>query len=380
MATNTMVANTILTVNCAIPEVVGGKFEVTAYGNFNLNSTWMCTLTNQSPQLEISLVPRGLENYLQALGVKSLRIVSREGTVVHSTPVNGVETQTVMTAKVRTALVQVKQRLDFDIVVSTCDSIDVLSKPKVEQDQVPKSQFIMPSLLKDIPTMNMAFTFGFNGSARNVALWAHQSILSHQPNMSSFMSKLQYVEDDPSSPEVVCGVKTAHVTEYSLEAYCALIRYLYTSEIELGVDMDDFAIGRPPNKPFSSSCKERPEVDGIFAPAISSSSSETPTSGLKRTTTWQELYSVADCYGVEDLRMFCRGKVVESITDQNALKVYFEFAYKYEDVKAIVLEHVYDSMDKLFAADGDPFEMYKDHPEKHSLMIKVMQRKFNAMT
>ncbi|KAG0035348.1 hypothetical protein BGZ82_005306 [Podila clonocystis] len=325
----------------------------------------MCSLTNRSPQLEISLVwdfTGRHELEAQPQGVKSLRIVSREGTIVHSIPVNGVVRKTAMTASV-----QVNKRLDFDVVFSTCPSNDVRSTtPKVEQVQVPKSQFIMPSLLKDIATMNMAFTFGFNDSARNVALWAHQSVLSQQSNLSSFMNKLQDVEGDPSSLEAVCGVKTTHVSEYSLEAYCALVRYLYTSEIALEVDMNNFAIGRPPNKPFTPSCKKRPEVDGLFSHKIA------------RTTTWQELFSVADCYGVEDLRMFCFGEIVNSITDRNALDVYFEFAYKYEDMKSIVLEYVFDTMDTLFAADGDPFEAYKDHPEKHSLMIKVMQRKFKG--
>ncbi|KAG0332953.1 hypothetical protein BG000_009590 [Podila horticola] len=176
------------------------------------------------------------------------------------------------------------------------DFIDALSKPKVEQAQVSKSQFIIPSLLKDIPTINMTFTFGFNSSAWNVALWGHQSIISQQQNLSSFMSKLQDVECDPSFPEAACGVKTTHVTEYSLKAHCALVRYLYTSDSELEVDMNDFAIG--------------------------------------------------------------------------------QFAYKYKDTKALLLEYVFGSMDMLSDTDHDPFEAYKDHPEKHSLMIKAMQRKF----
>ncbi|KAF9317844.1 hypothetical protein BG003_000240 [Podila horticola] len=173
------------------------------------------------------------------------------------------------------------------------ECIDALSKPKVEQAQVSKSQFIISSLLKDIPTINMTFTFGFNGSARNVALWGHQSIILQQQILSSFITKLQDVECDPSFSEAACGVKTIHVTEYSPKAHCALARYLYTSDIEL----------------------------------------------------------------------------------ENALEG-LEFAYKYEDTKALLLEYVFGSMDMLSATDHDPFEAYKDHPEKHWLMIKAMQRKF----
>ncbi|KAF9379643.1 hypothetical protein CPB97_008857, partial [Podila verticillata] len=174
------------------------------------------------------------------------------------------------------AAVQVKERLEFDIFLSLCPTVTQTLNPREVDQDVPKPKNAMYSLMKDISTMNMAFTFGFNGSARNVALWVHQSMLSQQSSFSSLISKLKDVKGDSSSAEAVSGVKTTHVTEYSLEAYCALIRYLYTSEIKLEVDLDDFAIGTPPNKPFSPSCKERPIADGLFSAKASSSSSTSP--------------------------------------------------------------------------------------------------------
>lgn len=273
------------------------------------------------------------------------------------------------------ASVQVKKQLDFDIVLSTAASVNLPSKPNVEALQ---SKSITSSLLKDIDTMNMAFTFGYNGHTRNVALWAHQSVLSQQSSLSSLMSKLKDVEGDPSAPEAVSGVKTTHVTEYSLEAYCALVRYLYTTEIKLEINLDDFSIGCPPNKPLSPVCKKRPVVDGLFAPAALPSSTNAPIMDMKRTTTWQELFSVADCYDVKKLRKYCRGKIVESIDQQNALEVLFQFAYKYEDMRETLLAYVAENMEKLFAG-GDPFEAYKDHPERYALLIQALQIKFGAL-
>ncbi|KAG0319787.1 hypothetical protein BG000_003783 [Podila horticola] len=375
---------TIVSVRCLILKAADSKASVGSPSRHGLYK-WYCTLTNHSPELEISLLYTGLERFLD---VRSFRIVSRNGTLVHTAPLRGFGEGDTLSANVVMSSVQDKEylheeMLDFSIVLSSKESVDIASvsnnsfyeepvleepfpeepRPTLDKYELPMTKNYAPTLLKDIATMNMAFTFGLNGSARNVALWAHQSVLSRVPSLFSLLSKLKDVQGDPSAPEAVSGVKTTHVTEYSLDAYCAFFRYLYTNEIHLEVDLDAFAIGRPPNKPFSPSCKERPEVDGLFTPMT------------LRTTTWQELFSVADCYGVEDLRKYCFGKIVNSITDQNVLEVYFKFAYKYEDMKAIVLEYIFNSMDKLLAMGGDPFEPYKDHTEKHSLMIKVMKRK-----
>ncbi|KAG0329135.1 hypothetical protein BG000_000193 [Podila horticola] len=378
----TIDTQTIVSVRCLILRAADSNAFVDSSSRRGLCFKWYCSLTNHSPELKISLLYTGLESFPD---VRSFRIVSRNGTLVHTAPLHGFGQGDTLSANVVMSSVQDEEylhededdlptdeeMLDFAIVLSTKESVDMASvdndivfeepvleepfreepRPAHDEYELPMTKNYAPTLLMDIATMNMAFTFGLNGSARNVALWAHQSVLSLEPSLFSLLNKLKDVPGDPSAPEAVSGVKTTHVAEYSLDAYCALFRYLYTNEIHLEVDLNAFAIGRPPNKPFSPSCKERPEVDGLFSPTT------------LRTTTWQE-------------RMYCFGKIVNSITDQNALELYFKFAYKYEDMKAIVLEYVFESMDKLFAIGGDPFEPYRDHPEKHSLMIKVMQRKF----
>ncbi|KAG0034403.1 hypothetical protein BGZ81_004884 [Podila clonocystis] len=371
--TDTLLANNTFTVSCATPSAVTGNITLSVTVNAAYCSTWTCTLANRTPQLEIKLVwtcSNGYQSNVQPLNIQSLRVVSRDGTIVYSAPVNGVAYSIPLTANVDLASVQVKQRLDFDIVLSTCPSV---------QNEASKSTTFTPSLLKDIATMNMAFSFGFNGSPRNVALWAHQSILSQQPILAALMSKLPDVESGPSAPGAVSGVKTTHVTEYSLEAYCALVRYLYTSEIKLEVDLTDFAVGCPPDKPFSASCKKLPPVDGLFAPAALPSSSKVPVSDFKRNTNWHELFAVADCYDVKHLRKYCREKIVDSITDKNALQILFDFAYKYEDMKETLLEFVAKNMNKLFGQDRDPFEEYKDHPERYPLLVRALQLKFKAV-
>lgn len=294
------------------------------------------------------------------------------------------------------ASVLVEGRFFFDIILSTCTSTYLVATPKENvavmlmtkedketsqkpaQGDVAASKDILSSLMRDIATTNMAFTFDVNGSARSVALWVHQSVLSHQPYMASLFSKLQDVEgsDDAS----VSGIKSTHVSEYSLESYCSLVRFLYTGIIDLEVNLEDFSIGSPPAKPFNAGCKKRPVVEGLFSPATGTSYRK-DMSGVKRRTDWRELFQVADCYEVKKLRDYCKNKIVASITTENALETLFQFAFQYKDMKDVLLQHVAGQMDKLFvqAKGEDPFAGYKDHPERHSLLIQVLQLKFKTM-
>ncbi|KFH72924.1 hypothetical protein MVEG_00149 [Podila verticillata NRRL 6337] len=352
------------------------------------------------PQLEIFLrwsIADGAErHHPPPAGVQALRIVSRSGQHLFYDKVDGVKPNTPLFARVNLASVLVEGRLFFDIILSTCTSTYLVATPKEnvavmltskedeETSQKPThgdvaaSKDILSSLMRDIATTNMAFTFDVNGSAHSVALWVHQSVLSHQPYMASLFSKLQDIEgsDDTS----VSGIKSTHVSEYSLESYCSLVRFLYTGVIDLEVNLEDFSIGCPPVKPFNASCKKRPVVEGLFSPAVGTSCIK-DMSGVKRRTDWRELFQVADCYDVRKLREYCKSKILASITTENALETLFQFAFQYKDMKDVLLQHVAGHMDKMFveAKGEDPFAGYKDHPERHSLLIQVLQLKFKTM-
>lgn len=288
------------------------------------------------------------------------------------------------------ASVTIDQRLDFDIVLSTWKELYLVPHPtnskistsKKKAIVEPKLKEVMSPLLKDIATMNMVFTFGINGSPRNVALWAHQSVLSRQPRIAALISKLKEVESDPASPEALYGVKTTHVTEHSLESYCSLVRFIYTSEVKLEVDLEEFAIGYPPNKPLTASCKNRPVIEGLFTPNSSSSTSVASDEPVepRSATTWSELFQIADCYEVTELREYCLDKVVETLDASTALNVLYGFAYRYPDLKKIVLQYVADNMSNMYTESQDPFSAFESHPERHALLAEVLQLVFKAKT
>lgn len=234
------------------------------------------------------------------------------------------------------------------------------------------------AMMKDIGTMDVALTFGLNGSARNVALWAHRSVLAQQPGLHKLFDKLKAVESSSTDTTAAVGVLSCHVNEYSLEGYCSLISFLYTGTVDLQVDLNHFAIGSPPNRPFSSSCKERPDLDMLFPSTAMCATDSTSSTSLVRSTTWGELFQLADCYAVQNLREYCWTQIVESMTMSNSLEILLEVAYRFDDLKSVVLAFVAQNLDKMYAGGEDPFEKFNSHPERHTLLADALRIKLKA--
>ncbi|KAF9378731.1 hypothetical protein CPC16_011154 [Podila verticillata] len=312
------------------------------------------------------------KNFFQ--DIRSLRIFNNRGELVAGTAVNNhpVNDRT-YTVLIETESIQVENHLELDAVLSNDELIKPLPQ-RIIGTSTAEILKVLASLMKDIATQDFAFTFGLNGSARNIGLWAHQSVLAHQPVLAALIRKLKVVEGSCSDSDVAAGIKSHHITDYSLESYCCLIRFLYCGVVELNVDLGDFAIGSPPNKPFSPSSRNRSEVDQKFTSGSSLSSSTDP----KRIATYSEVFQVADCYQVTKLRQFCMDKIKEALGVSTALDVLYGFAYRYPDLKSFVLEFVAKRMNDLYASNPDPFASYASHPNWHDLRSEVLCLTFKA--
>ncbi|KAF9292902.1 hypothetical protein BGZ74_000118 [Mortierella antarctica] len=323
---------TIFIVSCFAPKTVGDFVQMAAS-----NCNWICTFRNQGQKLGISVLWSITRGYGYLLNPPQIPIDM--------------------------ASVKIDRRLDFDIVLSNWTELYQIRKTKVMKDAkttatksnwdegAPKLKDPMSPLLKDISTMNMAFTFGLNGSVRNAALWVHQSVLSRQSSIAALIEKSKDVETDPSSSAILSGVKTTHINEY-------------------------------PSKPtapwsgvFSASCKNRPAIDCMFTARKSSStnadSDEAAEPGL--VVKWSNLFQVADCYQVTEHREYCVEKIVEMMDNSTALDVLYGFTYRYPDLKEIVLQYVVDNISNLYAASQDPFAAFEGHPERYTLLTEVLQ-------
>ncbi|KAF9325439.1 hypothetical protein BG006_011092, partial [Podila minutissima] len=349
-------AETIIGIDCLTPEQRGDKVNVDCTINPVFQHKWKCILRNKDPQLEIQL-------------------------------------SWTCQLKVDMEAVKAGDRLEFDIILSTSkDSKYVSSMP---ERLMPTTHRILATLMKDINTMDIRFTFGSSSSASRVSLWAHQSVLAHQPALARLIDKLRDIEGD--SPglggKARGGIVSTHITEHTLESYCCLIQYLYTGVINLDVDLSDFAIGCLPSEPFAVASKTRMSVKGLFSTAstpssrsLSSSkdgSKRDPTSELSSevgspspniaSTLWKDVFQVADCHDVKELRDYCRDKITAELCVSNVLEILFEFAYRYNDLKEEVLKFLADNIGQMYAGDPDLFFAYGDHPHRHALLAEALR-------
>ncbi|KFH72932.1 hypothetical protein MVEG_00157 [Podila verticillata NRRL 6337] len=108
--------------------------------------------------------------------------------------------------------------------------------------------------MQDARTMDIAFVFTHSPGVR-VALWAHQLMLAMSSNrfrnlyaVDRFnnLHRIATNHNESLSSARVYEICTYSLKELSIEAYCALVRYLYTSVLEFKVDMREFVLTHYP--------------------------------------------------------------------------------------------------------------------------------------
>ncbi|KAG0035347.1 hypothetical protein BGZ82_005305 [Podila clonocystis] len=397
--TNTLLhkAETTIGIDCLAPECRGDKVTVECAINATFQHKWICILRNKDPQLEIQLSWSCLLKYSAYLApptpFQSVRIISREGRQICGALVNGLGAEAIHSVRVDMEAVKAGGRLEFDIILSTSNDSKHVSR--MPERLVPTNNYILATLMKDINTMDIRFAFGSSRSASKVSLWAHQAVLAHQPALARLIDKLRDIEGESPSPygKALSGVVSTHITQYTLESYCCLIRYLYTGAIILDVDLRDFAIGYLPSEPFAVASKTRISVKGLFGTAStpSSRSSASSKGGSKRdlssklssevgspgpntaSTLWKDVFQVADCHDVKELRDYCRDKIIADLCASNVLEILFEFGYRYNDLKEEVLKFLANNIGQMYARDPDPFSAYVDHPHRHALLAEALR-------
>ncbi|KAG0349703.1 hypothetical protein BG005_010811 [Podila minutissima] len=161
-------------------------------------------------------------------------------------------------------------------------------------------------------------------------------------------------------------------TEFTLECYCSLVLFLYTGVITTEVDLRNFSIA------FSlyrgDHTKNRPS--DVDLPSILPTS--TVDDGAKRVTAVKDIFQLASKYEVDEVREHCRDKILASITVSNALKILFEYAYRYPDLKYAIVKYVADYMDELLLTGRDPFGAYGNYAQCQSILDAVLKMTLEA--
>ncbi|KAG0336210.1 hypothetical protein BG005_004356, partial [Podila minutissima] len=97
------------------------------------------------------------------------------------------------------------------------------------------------ALMRDATTMNFAFVFKCSGMDRQVALWVHQFQLGK--NGDRFQELYHFVLESDAPPSALrYNMHFTQAPGHYFLPYCALVRYLYTGQVEFEVDLREFMI------------------------------------------------------------------------------------------------------------------------------------------
>ncbi|KAF9395891.1 hypothetical protein CPC16_006174 [Podila verticillata] len=165
--------------------------------------------------------------------------------------------------------------------------------------------------MQDARTMDIAFVFTHSPGVR-VALWAHQLMLAMSSNrfrnlyaVDRFnnLHRIATNHNESLSSARVYEICTYSLKELSIEAYCALVRYLYTSVLEFKVDMREFVLTHYPVDSPDQYLK-RPECSREMNKLMKELLDQ-PV----RQAGWACLFTLADRYQLKDLTALLKERV-----------------------------------------------------------------------
>ncbi|KAI1314585.1 hypothetical protein EDD11_001968 [Mortierella claussenii] len=257
-------------------------------------------------------------------------------------------------------------------------------------------------LLKDIYSVDVCFVFNEDKSCSHEGLWAHRSLLSMHP---AFISMIENASQHPLSVSdddfTQLSIANSHdedeednsrqgtnesammdkrayysavpiiipVSKFSMATFCTMLRFIYTGDIYLSVDTNQYAISR------TVSPEALQGMAGISKESVLWHSLETDSALTVKDVTWEELLVAADHFGITDLRVRCESEVMGAIDLKNVFSTLFSLGCQYTRIKEAALKFIVKNLTRLIVDDQDPFKPFKDHPECHAMMFEVLRRR-----
>ncbi|KAG0028175.1 hypothetical protein BGZ81_004956 [Podila clonocystis] len=99
----------------------------------------------------------------------------------------------------------------------------------------------MPSLLRDIYSVDVRFGFKTAGQESDIRLWAYRTVLAKYPMFDDLLKQSSF--ENKSSP---LGSLKLSVTKVSFPVFATLLKFLYTGVVDRMVYPSDFAISKIP--------------------------------------------------------------------------------------------------------------------------------------
>ncbi|KAF9333884.1 hypothetical protein BG006_003037 [Podila minutissima] len=203
----------------------------------------------------------------------------------------------------------------------------------------PPSQRTLTELCNPL-TVDFAFEFLAPTTGRYLGLWAHQSVLASSSGAFTSLFGLPNMPD--TSP--FCSRRfyefRVRISDFSLVAHCALLRFLYTAEeggeVPDQIDLRDYVLTPIPVTPWMID----DVVDVILNPVYA--------------TPWRELLVLARRYHLDStLGVLCQDKIVVGLTFLDAVPTLLMFGVHYPGMKVRILDWCARTVLRVYSALRD---------------------------
>ncbi|KAF9114090.1 hypothetical protein BGX27_000143 [Mortierella sp. AM989] len=332
---------------------------------------WTFTLINKQPLLELCMrwTLEDSRPEITPKDIKSVTIMPRHtGLPISASIIATSEPEDDLWVSMDLSSVMAAEGFDFDIILSARDKL--INTPSQLNQTHPYYHSIMLTFMRDITTTDLVFTFPIadkptptsSNYERCIGLFAHQAVLSKQERFAALLSKLADVTITRNlGLKDTLPIKMLAIHNFSLESFCCLIRFLYTGAIELEVNPIQFSIVSTESRqllPFDRT-KEAIADSGLNL------------SGMKKVS-WDELFELADCYGISYLREYCRQRILSSMDNEHVIGMLFRLGRLYEDLRQPMLEYIANHFEELFEGGADPFSEHVQHHDSHALLVSAL--------
>ncbi|KAG0239039.1 hypothetical protein BGX31_003057 [Mortierella sp. GBA43] len=270
--------------------------------------------------------------------------------------------------------------LSFDMILSTTKTLPpaplilvegtpVISEKTTKTGNSFKEMFPdryqdMLRLLKDSGSVNVAFEFTIHSCERKVSLWAHRALLDKYPHFQELLGDAYVVPT------------TVPVEGISLTTFCALLKYLYTEDLDLDIDPSQYLMcdmdhlkNDPPMGPTKTHVLNKSLKEYNAAQFYT-------TWNVKDKVTWSDLFLAADRFGITKLRKQCLDNLLESVNKDNAMEILFGVGMCFkEEIYDPVMKYVLKNLKGVLSIQTqDPFNRFADHAKCHEVMLELMRQ------
>ncbi|KAG0357417.1 hypothetical protein BGZ54_000339 [Gamsiella multidivaricata] len=226
------------------------------------------------------------------------------------------------------------------------------------------------ALLCDFRTVDVAFVFTIYECNARVALWAHRVMLDRHPRFRElFKSHQDSVSADGPLMVLVEGI--------ALTTFCALLKYLYTDDLGLTIDPEQFLVCSMGDLEEVHSSGDKHVASAVLTKTLRelNASQFHASWEVKDKVTWADLFLAADRFEIPKLRQQCLKNLLGSVEKSNAMEILFGVGQHFKaEIRDPVMKYISEHLDDVFSIQTeDPFKRFSGYAGYHEMMLELLR-------